>query len=1041
MIKKELNGDLMNVAKNDLNKKQGEVVNFGRGSLFVEAGPGSGKTTVIVERIEELIKKGVEPETFLVITFTTKAADNLKSKLRKKFSNDIVLKMQISTIHSFCLEYLKSKNQSLTLLDDDTSEKKTLFIQKYKEELGFVNESTVLDYQIPAVLNKFGEYTCFNVDSQELIKKIKDSRVITKEYLDFVNSLEYFSKKRIDDYDKPIKNDLKKDDPKYEENDVFANSWYNARYLQVAKAYPKYLKLLDKYNYVDYDTLQLKALNELEKDSQTRFKTIFVDEFQDTDPLQFRIFEILRADCDYFTAVGDVDQHIYAFRSSFNDFFDEIIRLPNADADTISLDVNYRSTENIVNLTEAFITPQRKETSQKHMRSVGKGYNNPNFLIENEDSKEEADKIYEVIKFLKEKNLIQYYCDVAVLYRKHSDKTIEYLIKKFNNDEDINFSFRGQSDLSQQSEVKSLITMLWYVSRKTSDGYVPSKDELDISKEVNLKAFCADYFKPSLDKSTKDYLNCLQQSFFDELMKIEPEYREKEGDDVAKKPHTIKKNKTQDSIIQMFKRVKMPEINLQEIKNEDDKKFFEKLEDIRSRMKSEEPPEIIDIFYELVSLGDWFSDVKNNYKEIANLALLTQTISNYQSFISETNVRGLLFFLRSSIENYDSYHEDGKGVQLMTIHAAKGLEFPVTIITSLQKDKFPMVSKDPKREKDFIFPNDTFYTPNQCLKYKTILKENDNGELVHKTISIEEENELDAEEENRVLYVAMTRAADLLILSTIGEPPEQIDWIRNHLKPLSFDDLSKVTICEHYDNKDDETLVLNYSKYTKYCSCPFKYNLGYNLGFTRPGIKAANRGTVFHNIMEKANLKLIEGKVLSNEELTKLIFDNYKLKFDVNENPVEYEKFKNNVINYYEEYSLNREVLEAELDFEIERNNYLLNGAIDLIYKTGENEIVILDYKYAEYDKNHIDGYIKQAHLYAAAVRELPQFKDYNIKESIIHFVLNDHQHIVEINDNEINNELKCLDKVACDILNPDKEFSKDSEDCDRCSYRIFCKP
>ena len=113
-----------------LNEKQQEVVNYGDGTLLVEAGPGSGKTTVIVARIVELIKKGVNPESFLVITFTTKAADNLKTKLRKELSNDTVLKMQISTIHSFCLEYLKSKNQSLTLLDDDTSEKKNIIYSK-----------------------------------------------------------------------------------------------------------------------------------------------------------------------------------------------------------------------------------------------------------------------------------------------------------------------------------------------------------------------------------------------------------------------------------------------------------------------------------------------------------------------------------------------------------------------------------------------------------------------------------------------------------------------------------------------------------------------------------------------------------------------------------------------------------------------------------------------------------------------------------------------------------------------------------------------
>ena len=159
-------------------KNQREVIEYGKGSLLVEAGPGSGKTTVIVERIKHLINEGVDPSSFLVITFTNKAADNLKYKLRKELSDgeedskDIVLKMHISTIHSFCLEYLKLKGIEKTLVDDDASEKKTLLIQKFRKRLGFKGPSTVLDYQISSVLNKFAEYTSFNVDSEELYEKI-----------------------------------------------------------------------------------------------------------------------------------------------------------------------------------------------------------------------------------------------------------------------------------------------------------------------------------------------------------------------------------------------------------------------------------------------------------------------------------------------------------------------------------------------------------------------------------------------------------------------------------------------------------------------------------------------------------------------------------------------------------------------------------------------------------------------------------------------------------------------------------------------------
>ena len=1046
---------------------QKKVIEHGKGALLVEAGPGSGKTTVIVERIKELIKNGANPESFLVITFTNKAADNLKYKLRKELEDkDMVLKMQISTIHSFCLEFLRSKNMSLTLIDDDASEKKTLFIQKFKEKLGFTGYSTILDYQIPAVTDKFGEYSGFKVDSQKLFEIISDSRVVSQDYIDFVNSMEYFSKKRLDDYDEPINDEIKdiKDEIKEMEDEelkkekeaeikelekkLYSKSWYNARFLQIIQAYPIYLDLLDEHNCVDYNTLQLKTLEELEKDPITKYKTIFVDEFQDTDPLQFRIFQILKEHCDYFTAVGDVDQHIYAFRSSFNDFFDELIRLE--EPPSYPLNINFRSTKNIVELTECFISPQRKETSDKEMESNRNDLNNPNFLIESKNNNEEAEKIYSIIKYLMDKNIINDYSDVAVLYRKHSDKTIANLVNKFIS-EGIEFSIKGQNDLSEQDEVKSILTLLWYISRKTNLGYIPSKKEL---KEYNLNAFCGGSFNPSFwrfDESTIEYLSSEQKKFDDEVIRIENEIRADRGDSAVRAVHRVKKNENQDTLIKIFEQVKMPEINLDKIANPIDREFFRQLEEIRNEIKSEESPTILKVFYKLIALSNLY-DLEISYKEIANLAILTQSISNYESFISDTNFRGVFFFLLGAIENYDPYQKEGSGVQLMTIHSAKGLEFPVTIINSLKEGYFPMSNKDPNRELDYIFPKDTYYTPNECLEYKTILKEDKPKKWVHKNLSIDEENLLNIEEEDRVLYVAMTRAADLLILSTLKDVPNQIDRIREKTDEFSFDKLSEVEIqCEEEPNEEElvddleqleEPVVLNYSKYTQYISCPFKYDLSNNLGFRRFGsAKAANRGSAFHEIMEKVNLMLIKGQTVSKEDLAEITHDCYNSMFDIEDNKEEFEEFKNNVENYYFKYSQKRETLEAEYDFELFIDNYILNGSIDLIYRDSDGELVILDYKYAEYDENHIDGYIKQSYIYALALSKIPEYGKL-IKKAIIHFVLSDYEYEVEIDEDVLAQEFENIRIVSENIRNGifEKEPEK-AEECEHCSYRYFCKP
>ena len=365
----------------EFKENQRKVIESGKGNLLVEAGPGSGKTTTIVQRIVHLIEdEDVGPETFLIITFTRKVAENLKYKLKKFLTNDQLNKMQISTIHSFCLEYLQEKNLTLQLLDEDTSERKSLFIQKFKEKLGFKNESILLDYQISGISNKFEEYTYFKVDPEGLLKYLKETRPVSDEYIEFVNSLDYFSYKRLQD-------------------EKLTDDYYNARFQKIVEAYPEYLRLLDENNYLDYNTVQLKALNELQINPETKYTPIFVDEFQDTDPLQFEIFKILIENSEYFTAVGDVDQHIYGFRSSFMDYFEEMQEY--CDVKRISLDVNYRSTDSIVSATDSFIKHQRKN-SIKDLKSDNEKYNNPNFLIRNDSPNTEAQNIFDIITYLKE---------------------------------------------------------------------------------------------------------------------------------------------------------------------------------------------------------------------------------------------------------------------------------------------------------------------------------------------------------------------------------------------------------------------------------------------------------------------------------------------------------------------------------------------------------------------------------------------------------------------------------------------------------------
>ena len=186
---------------------------------------------------------------------------------------------------------------------------------------------------------------------------------------------------------------------------------------------------------------------------------------------------------------------------------------------------------------------------------------------------------------------------------------------------------------------------------------------------------------------------------------------------------------------------------------------------------------------------------------------------------------------------------------------------------------------------------------------------------------------------------------------------------------------------------------------------------------------------------------LIKGQTVSKEDLAEITHDCYNSMFDIEDNKEEFEEFKNNVENYYFKYSQKRETLEAEYDFELFIDNYILNGSIDLIYRDSDGELVIMDYKYAEYDENHIDGYIKQSYIYALALSKIPEYGKL-IKKAIIHFVLSDYEYEVEIDEDVLAQEFENIRIVSENIRNGifEKEPEK-AEECEHCSYRYFCKP
>lgn len=991
-----------------LNENQQKVVEYnGNKPLLVEAGPGSGKTRVIIERVKFLINElKVNPSSLLVITFTRKAANELKDRLSEDIHKNIINEMQISTIHSFCLDFLKKRGNVTNLIDDDSGEKRRLFIQKYKYKLGFKNEFYLADYQIPSVINKFDEYTTFKVDIDGLIDYIKQTRPIDKEYVDFVNSFKFFPSKKV------------------RENEKFKKSWYNARFLQTPKAYVKYLELLDLFNAVDYNTVQIKFLESLKENPETQYTNILVDEFQDTDPVQAEIFEILLKNAESFTAVGDVDQSIYSFRGSFRDYFEEFYNKYNAEL--ISLNYNYRSTNNIIRTSEAFIKPQRKEYSKKYLVGA-RNEDKASYILESLDPQEEAQKIFNLIKDLKDNGKIRQYSDVAILYRSIvSNKNIPFLIDEFKKN-DISYHISGTEDLIESDEVKSILTLFYYIARKLDHSYGMS----NLEKEwLNLRAFCGIDFIPKFRKlsvETKRYLMELQENFENDVLKTEKEvYFELTGKKSRKKKFNGVFTRNEDVLIEIFKRVNKPVVDLDLIEDAGDREFFTELEKLRENVFSSDEEDkltILEVYYELLNLCGYFDDlVINNgdYElELENLSKISRTIFNYESIISANDVRGLFFFLTNVIEGYGTSSSDVDGVQLMTVHKAKGLEFPVTIVSSLSEYNFPLAPRDPMREKDNINKDDTFYTPNKFLEYKDC--------------SEADEVNLGLAEENRVIYVAMTRAQDILVLSVVGKMPEEICRISNYFnKNLDLDNMS---ISSVGSKPEENKLNLSYSSFADYNNCPWRYNLLNKLHFKVSQKEVTKMGSIIHEALDVINQEIKDAGEISKENIEKIAKDTYYLHGGTDE---EFDDYMDSIFDYYNEIGFDITVVDSEVPFSIDRDNYRFNGAIDLIYKNQNGEYGILDYKNTIFKDYNREKYAQQLLTYILALKNDSKYCDIEITEAKIYAIKSRSLIDFNIGESRLATQKEEIQNTA-DLINSHEFNKNESSYCNICEFFKYC--
>ena len=404
-----------------LNDKQIEAINHKDGPCLVLAGAGSGKTKVLTERIVKLIDDGVSPYNILAITFTNKAAKEMRDRVENKIgsSADSIF---IGTFHSFGLRILRENFR----------------------EIGYTSNITILDTD----------------DSKALIKRIlKDEELDPKDY-DIRHIISRISSSK---------------------NDGVSPAEYNRLYLRdddkvIAMVYEKYLKLLKENNSVDFDDLLLKPVELFKKNSdillkyQNRFKYILVDEYQDTNSIQYELCKLLAKKYHNIFVVGDANQSIYSWR---NADYRNILNFEKDYKDTkvVLLEENYRSTNNILKAANSVIKNNSEGKKLNLWTSSGDGEKVDYIRVD--DEIKEANFVVNKIKELVE--LGYSYKDFAVLYRTNAQSRI---LEQTATSNSIPYNVIGSYKYLDRKEVKDLVAYLNIIYN--------SNDSVSLERVINV---------------------------------------------------------------------------------------------------------------------------------------------------------------------------------------------------------------------------------------------------------------------------------------------------------------------------------------------------------------------------------------------------------------------------------------------------------------------------------------------------------------------------------------------------------------------------
>ena len=571
-----------------LNKAQQEAAAHIDGAMLILAGAGSGKTKTITTRLAYLIDEvGIPATNTLTLTFTNKAASVMRTRALNLLTHNAGQNPLLCTFHKFGL----------------------MFLRLYIERLGRKNDFVVIDTD----------------DAKKILKNL-------------LNDDEKLSVSTILNHISAYKNELASVEDAFKELD-FIQGFEREKYQKIARYYKAYQEMLLRLNFVDFDDLLLLSYNILNadenfaKEQSVKYCYIMVDEYQDTNELQFQILQKLCTTHENIAVVGDDDQSIYAWRGAK---IENILNFQKQfhNVKLVKLEQNYRSTSLILDAANSLIEHNKKRLGKTLISTKETGQDIE--LLQSYDEKDESQKVCVAIKGLLKEGIKP--SEIAILYRVNAlSRALEEALMKAQ----LPFKILSGMRFYERAEIKDIIAYLRFLLNHNDDfslkriinkpkrafGETSFKKLQSKAKELNLPLFetlCAlqgtKFFSAKLDKEMATFTNAIMQ--------------------------------------------------------------LSQIDDLRL---------LLDEFEKLIKLKDFYKDSTDGDERVRNI---DEFYANVKERADKGEIASINELLNEISLQSEQDEVEGECVYLMSIHASKGLEFDAVFIVGLEDGFFPILNED-----------------------------------------------------------------------------------------------------------------------------------------------------------------------------------------------------------------------------------------------------------------------------------------------------------------------------------------------------------